>query len=460
MKKLFSLLFISAMMFALSETFVNAGTDLSVTCNPDTVCVLDSEDTPLFNELNIYPGYKITQSLSVNNISSNQDCVLYLDVVDKSSIVVPNLASRIFTLIKDNSNVYYGEMVNGEVSSDPIVSKSLQNLYDESALYINTIAPNSSLSLDWSALVDKQIDNSYQNTQTIFDFELNFTCDTEPIPTPTSTDQGGSDNDSGDSSNSSSDNSCTAEIPHSAPILVAQHTGSNQVRLDWWPVEPVTHYALIFTRVSDGASYGSTNIGNITQYIVNDLQLNETYRFQVFGINDCAPGERSNIEEVTIITGDTVSIDQRPIGDDGQVLGEEDVVIITPIPTEISEEVVSDNANNQDNNGTVAGVTDSCNIGSIYLPLILLIIQLISMLTIEYVYRAEGMSPKVWWLVAVLGLTNIIFYLLRQCHCMAEGSILGFLCKWFILVSIAIALMIRFGAYAFVEEIENSDKDN
>jgi hypothetical protein len=97
------------------------------------------------------------------------------------------------------------------------------------------------------------------------------------------------------------------------------NTGVNTVTLSWTGVSPVTHYGLYFRRNSDGAEYGATNIGNVNTYTITNLSGGgASYTFEVFGVNDCAPGPRGQAVsgEVggALLTG-------RPTGDGGQVLG-------------------------------------------------------------------------------------------------------------------------------------------
>ena len=112
---------------------------------------------------------------------------------------------------------------------------------------------------------------------------------------------------------------CSAISPSGAPVVSIVETGVNTITLSWSSVSPVTHYGLYFRRNSDGAEYGATNIGNVNSYTVTNLSGQAAYTFELFGVNDCAPGPRgqvsSGIVGGAILTG-------RPTGPAGQVLGQ------------------------------------------------------------------------------------------------------------------------------------------
>ncbi len=113
--------------------------------------------------------------------------------------------------------------------------------------------------------------------------------------------------------------SCAAATPAAAPAnLRIAATGWQSVTLAWDAVAPSTHYAVAFTRLSDGASYGSANIGQVTSYTINGLSGNDAYRFEVFAVNGCAPGARAVVQSGMIVGP---VLNTRPVGEDGQVLG-------------------------------------------------------------------------------------------------------------------------------------------
>jgi hypothetical protein len=118
---------------------------------------------------------------------------------------------------------------------------------------------------------------------------------------------------------------CTDNAPGSAPAnFRVTSSGNNTVTLAWESVSPATHYGLAFTRNSDGAQYGASNIGNVTSYTINGISGGDAYTFEVFGVNGCAPGQRARIASQRVI-GRVLTT--RPVGQDGTVLGIETVAL-------------------------------------------------------------------------------------------------------------------------------------
>jgi len=155
-----------------------------------------------------------------------------------------------------------------------------------------------------------------------------------PTPTvaanTTSNGGGGGGGGTGPVSNTAQPPVCSATSPSGTPNVTIVSTGTNTVTLSWTAVSPVTHYGLYFRRNSDGAEYGATNIGNVTTYTITNLSGQDSYTFQVFGVNDCAPGPRgqagSSQISGPILTG-------RPVGAGGQVLGVSTSASPTPTPS-------------------------------------------------------------------------------------------------------------------------------
>lgn len=110
----------------------------------------------------------------------------------------------------------------------------------------------------------------------------------EPTPTPTPTDDGDDNGDGGDTP------ICPESSPTASPELQAFYTSDTSVMLTWNSVGPVTHYMIRYGTSSGNYQYGSTNIGNVISYEVKDLDANQTYFFQLAGVNECAAGHWSN----------------------------------------------------------------------------------------------------------------------------------------------------------------------
>ena len=91
---------------------------------------------------------------------------------------------------------------------------------------------------------------------------------------------------------------CTASKPGSAPSLLFAAPGNNSVTLTWSKAaSPVTKYLIAYGTTSEAMQYGNPSVGgaNTTFYTVGGLSGGTTYYFKVKGINDCMPGDFSNV---------------------------------------------------------------------------------------------------------------------------------------------------------------------
>ncbi len=270
----------------------------------------------------------------------------------------------------------------------------------------------------------------------------------EPTPTPTPTPPsilGASTTSSdggGGGTTPASPPVCSDTKPSSAPNLQVVASGPNSVTLSWSSVSPVTHYALFFTG-SNGGNHGASNIGNINSYTVDNLSGGVTYTFEVFGVNGCMPGDRSNtVIEGSALTGGPVI--GGPTGPAGEVLGVDTEVDENGNPIDGSEEVESA--------GEVLGDSIGvCVNWKQYLPLIMLGLQLLLVILIE-VFMRDFRTGK----YIALGIASVCvaaaFYWLRDCDCSGTVQILGILCQWFWIVALFVLSFVRVSANAVNEE--------
>ncbi|KKT83474.1 MAG: hypothetical protein UW80_C0013G0014 [Microgenomates group bacterium GW2011_GWC1_44_9] len=306
MKKVFGIiLFFLAALFSLSPVLA---ADKEITCN--TLGCTSPTSTAIFPTSEIwYPGKSLTKSirvinqgvdpLTVSNISVNFSNTKGLDTV---------MDLRIVRLL-DSSTIFFNTL-NHFYSSGTIGLSTLGTLSSDEYLYTVTMRPEAG--------------NEYQNASTKFDLQLNFSGG--------SPDENRSIGGVSGSSDSSSAPVCTAQTSSALTNLQVTGTTANTVTLVWNSVSPVTHYALIFTRLRDGEKYGSTNIGNVNTYTVRNLSGGESYEFEVFGVNDCAPGPAGKV--IHLVTGGTVT--GRPTGLDGEILGVDTLPEPAPLETVIT----------------------------------------------------------------------------------------------------------------------------
>lgn len=411
---------------SLTAPVAQAGTDLTATCSSGGSCTLSPAGVPLFNESGLYPDETRSQNLTIVN-NSPDSCTALVTVT--KTVPTPtqsvNLADRLFASINSSGTNYFGVVSGGAATSN----RTYEQLFNQSTVDMGSIAIGASRTYQWLATFDPTAGNEFQGKATQFDLNLNVTCGLPPsAPGPTS---GGGGGGGGGSVSGSSVSApvCSAQAPTAAPNLSISASSANTVTLNWNAVSPATHYAVFFTRVSDGATYGASNIGNVTSYTITNLSGGEQYTFQVLAVNDCAPGPRSgSVSSGTVAGGPVVG---RPVGQDGQVLG---TTTATPSAQLSATPSLA---------GSVEGAsTAACGDWREYLPWILLVIQFVILLLSEFIMRPSLVLPK-WLFTAVVTLiTVIIFALLRQCNCYSGGW-LAWLCQWFWLVSTIEAVLIR-----------------
>jgi hypothetical protein len=91
----------------------------------------------------------------------------------------------------------------------------------------------------------------------------------------------------------------------------------------------------------------------------------------------------------------------------------------------------------------IKGVTEECLTERPYLPWILLILQAIIILLIEFFSDKNQVKRKRILAVLVTLISIILFYLFRDCHCYSLGTFLAWLCKWYWLVAVLLTLILR-----------------
>lgn len=284
-----------------------------------------------------------------------------------------------------------------------------------------------------------------------------------------SDDSGSSSDSSGDSSNSSSSSNtepasppvCSAETPSALSGLRITNQGTNSVALSWNAANPVTHYAIIFTRNSDGEQYGASNIGNTTNYTIEGISGQASYTFEVFAVNNCKPGDRDSVTSSTF-TGPV--LEARPTGTTGtssQVLG---ATTDTELENTIAETVRKATPRPSPSSTiapAVLGATDTailaCGEAFYWLPIFILILQAVVIAGIEYYYRGDKTKLR-WYLVIIVSIVSMLtFYGLSKCKCTGT-SLNDILCYWYWLIASLIGIGGRFAGMQFAPVKKNSKK--
>lgn len=411
-----------------------AGTDITVTCN-STTCTTTPDAVPLFHETNLWPGYSVTQQITATNTTADNG-QLGLDTTEileqREQEVSPYLATSIFVEI--HQGTVDGPIVYGGGST------TLYDLFQANQIELGTIDPNQTQQYFFKSTISPTLDNNFMGTSAVFDLDLGFNFTPVPGPGPGPGPDGNPGGGGGGGGGSTAGAAvCSDTAPSSAPALLSAISGAGgQVTLNWTGVAGASHYAINFGIQPGVYLYGNSNVGNVTSYVVNGLSPGNQYFFQVIPINGCAPGPRSN----EISTGGTLLPPGSAVGGPAgfaadQVLGE---------TTDASGEA---QPSGEENTGEVLG-EDTCAVWKPYMPVVLLLVQIIISFLIYVVVRNPENKPKQIAVIIVVIAATGIFYYIRNCDC-AQASFLSLLCQWYIIVAIATAFITQFINYSLIE---------
>ncbi|MEX0895538.1 MAG: fibronectin type III domain-containing protein [Patescibacteria group bacterium] len=423
--------------------------DLEVACDGSGSCVVDPADTPLFSADNLVPGQKIAQTVTVTNTSAQAgDVVFQLE----NALVDSNLADAIVLRVFRDATLLYGPSALSGLFDTPITLESLAGSSSQEYIFELQLLPNAGDELQGKSLsFDIELGFFFEDSTPSPTPSASPSPTPSPTPTPTPTSSPSLFQSSGTVLGSSTGSSgpptppvCSAQAPTTAPTLLLTSSQPNSITLSWSVVSPVTHYAIVFTRQSDGAQYGSANIGATTTYTVNNLAAGSAYTFQVFGVNDCAPGSRSN-EVATGLVAGVGGVIGDPVGADGQVLGDE-------ATDEDEDESLGGEAGDKTSQGGLIGgvTTDVCQAVN-WLPIWVAIAMVVILVLLEWLLRYTNPQKKYFALLAIT-LTGIaIVYFLGDCNCL-PGQWLEWLCLWFWVVAAALFFVIRTIGFVFIED--------
>lgn len=181
---------------------------------------------------------------------------------------------------------------------------------------------------------------------------------------------------------------CSAAQPGAIGGLTIVTTASGAT-LSWTrPAGPLTHYALEFVRLDTAGNevsrHGVDAFGNAdtTSFTVDQLPGGFVYRFELFGVNDCAPGPRA------VATSGVITAPGAEFGTGGIILTPntgDDVVLGASTDEELIE-----NAANPETTGEVAGGTMN------------------SILSGVLGASTEGCSTVQWWWLIIPGFAVLL----------------------------------------------------
>lgn len=118
-----------------------------------------------------------------------------------------------------------------------------------------------------------------------------------PVPTVNSQQSSGSDN-----SSSSSNNSQCASAKPGIPDLFQVDVKGTSAKLLFAPLSAIDKYVIGYSSKPNTDEYAvEVNLGHegVQNYTVNLLKPNTSYYFKIKGINDCMPGDWSNVVKIT-----------------------------------------------------------------------------------------------------------------------------------------------------------------
>ena len=133
----------------------------------------------------------------------------------------------------------------------------------------------------------------------------------------------------------------------------------------------------------------------------------------------------------------------------GGVLGARTVALDATDET-TDEQSPEESGQPQDEDGEVLGAS-TCSTWAYYLPLILLVLQLLSIVGFELLRREPGILKQ----IVVAGITIVVvglFYIFKDVSCYVDGSWLAVISKWFIGLSALLSVVTKLIAYGFIEE--------
>lgn len=273
---------------------VFASQDLSVSCT-SSECNISPENVAMFNESNWVPGQSVSKVIDARN-KTKEDALFAIEGEFEGS---GRLSDALLISIKEN--IPNGKTIYEQTSLTSFVSNGF--------IPLTHIKKNGSEEYLVTVTFDPLAGNEFQGTDTQFSLTLGFGLVPEKKTDEVKL------NDSAQKNEMESVKQCSAVSPSTAPVVSFASHSPNTVLLSWTSVSPVTHYVVSFRRQSDGAEYGSPNVGNVTSYTITNIPGDVSYSFSVFGVNDCMPGERGSTSGIplgTLVLG-------KPEGEDKQM---------------------------------------------------------------------------------------------------------------------------------------------
>jgi uncharacterized membrane protein len=172
MMKLFKYILITTLF---TYTGFAHAADMTLTCENQGPCnMLPHSGATLFDESNWLPGDTVAKTIQATNNDENDSCNLKVDIKNETQSPA-SFTSKLFTSIHEGGSPLYGNLVTNTYAGS---SKTLANLISDGLVSLGVMTPNGGTNIyTWVITFDPATGNEYQNAQTMFDFDLVFTCD-------------------------------------------------------------------------------------------------------------------------------------------------------------------------------------------------------------------------------------------------------------------------------------------
>lgn len=168
MKKVLKRIIITTFVFFLmplgayaQDIDITCGNDGNLTVNPDPV-------GSLFELSDIAPGELVIKSIQITNNDTDDSCDIELDITGLS-LDENSISSMVSTQIDVEGSAVYGSGL----------SKTIENLVADDLVFLTSVSPGDTETIDWTVQFDSSAGNEYQGLGLSFDFLLSFVWGSE-----------------------------------------------------------------------------------------------------------------------------------------------------------------------------------------------------------------------------------------------------------------------------------------
>jgi uncharacterized repeat protein (TIGR01451 family) len=313
-------LFLSLLLMfgSVSQSWAQ-GANITVTCpqnGPECVMAPNPGD-PLFYETNMLPGDTVTRTLTVINEDPDLACNLEVTAYnDRRSPTESDFPTKLESEISKDGSAFW----NG----------TIQDVYDQQQIDLTTVPAGGSVVYDWRVTFDPNANNYYQLNETIFDFDVVFSCGDESmakLQLSKTNNRLGLDNSPGD------------EVIYTLKVTAVTDVGDVQVTD--LPPQGFVYKPGSWTGVTDEPSYHSPGVWKLGDMVAGEVktltyvaEIGKDQRQGVYpdlawaeGVDADNQTVRANLDsgyfvgtEVKVVTP-VVASSEYSVGRGGQVLG-------------------------------------------------------------------------------------------------------------------------------------------